>query len=381
MSPSRILVASHYNATRYVYDTHCYETVWGFASCGDADVLAPGPTNSPRQLRIDRAKRRIKSLTGLGTSYRIEPVEVKRDYELFVYVATGLPDLPDIARIRHWRRRANKAACLVLKAFGTELKQFEDSLTALNAFDIVYSGTLGSLPLFQSMISPPVHYLAYGIPALETMPASIERERAIDVYAMGRRFPTMHDQMARAMVSGYINYAFDSFDNSVPFLKDFAGHCLSKRQLLKLTKFFPNFGIRSFHSKEAELAGDEDSITYRCYEGAAAGTVMFGTPPTSLDYPGLFDWEDVIIPAPVGDFDYLGFLRSLEGQTERMSSIRRRNVYMSLLKHDLAYRFEEILKDLQIDPHEKLKERKRRLALAAARFEPSKSTPQCNTVG
>jgi len=146
MSPSRILVASHYNATRYVYDTHCYETVWGFASCGDADVLAPGPTNSPRQLRIDRAKRRIKSLTGLGTSYRIEPVEVKRDYELFVYVATGLPDLPDIARIRHWRRRANKAACLVLKAFGTELKQFEDSLTALNAFDIVYSGTLGSLP-------------------------------------------------------------------------------------------------------------------------------------------------------------------------------------------------------------------------------------------
>jgi hypothetical protein len=108
---------------------------------------------------------------------------------------------------------------------------------------------------------------------------------------------------------------------------------------------------------------------------------MFGTPPTSLDYPGLFDWEDVIIPAPLGDFDYLGFLRSLEGQTERMSLIRRRNVYMSLLKHDLAYRFEEILRDLQIDPHEKLKERKRRLALAAARFEPSKFTPQCNTVG
>jgi len=68
---------------------------------------------APRQLRIDRATRRIKSLTGLGASYRIEPVEVKRDYELFVYAATGLPDLPDIARIRHWRRRANKAACLV----------------------------------------------------------------------------------------------------------------------------------------------------------------------------------------------------------------------------------------------------------------------------
>jgi len=93
----------------------------------------------------------------------------------------------------------------------------------------------------------------------------------------------------------------------------------------------------------------------------------------------LFDWEDVIIPAPVGDFDYLGFLRSLDGQTKRMSSIQRRNVYMSLLKHDLAYRFEVILKDLQIDPHEKLKERKQHLALAAERFDPT--TTQYNTVG
>jgi hypothetical protein len=362
MSRSRVLVASHYNATRYVYDTHCYETVWGFAGCDDADVLAPSPPNSPRQLRIDKAKRRIKSLTGLGTSYRIEPVEVEKDYELFVYVATVLTDLPDIARIRHWRRRANKAACVVLKAYGTELQQFERCLTVLNAFDMVYSGSLASIPLFQSMISPPVRYLAYGIPALETMPAPIERERTIDVYAMGRRFPTMHDQMVRAMISGSINYVFDSFDNSVPFIKDFAGHCLSKRQLFKQTRFFPNFGIRSFHSREIELAGEEDSIT----------------PPTSLDYPELFDWEDVIIPAPVGDFDYLGFLRSLDGQTERMRSIRRRNVYMSLLKHDLAYRFEEILKDLQLDPHEKLKERKRRLALAAARFAP---TIQYNTIG
>jgi len=32
------------------------------------------------------------------------------------------------------------------------------------------------------------------------MPAPIERERTIDVYAMGRRLPTMHEQMVRAMV-------------------------------------------------------------------------------------------------------------------------------------------------------------------------------------
>jgi hypothetical protein len=73
MSRSRILLASHYNATRFIYDTSCYETVWGFASCDDADLLAPGPTSSSWQFRIDRAKRRLKSLTGIGTAIASSP--------------------------------------------------------------------------------------------------------------------------------------------------------------------------------------------------------------------------------------------------------------------------------------------------------------------
>ena len=370
MSRSRVLIASHYNATRFIYDTQCYETVWGFAGCDDVDLLAPGPTSNSWQLRIDQAKRRIKSLTGMGTCYRIEPVEVKHDYELFVYVATVLPDVSEIARIRHWRRRAQKSACIVLKAYGRELRQFETSLRVLNAFDIVYSGTWTSLPFFQALVRPPVRYFACGVPALEMMPASIARERTIDVYAMGRRLPALHHQMLQAMRSGLINYVFDLFDSSVPFIKDFDGHSLCKAQFLKETKFFPNFGIRSFQSKELELAGDEDAITYRCYEGAAAGTVMFGSAPTSPDYSLLFDWDDAIIPAPVGECDYVEFLQSLETQAGRMNSIRRRNVSNSLLKHDFAYRFQSILTDLQIGPHEKLEERKQSLARAAARVGP-----------
>ena len=370
MSRSRVLIASHYNATRFIYDTSCYEAVWGFAGCDDVDLLAPGPTSTSWQLRIDRAKRRIKSLTGMGTCYRIEPVEVKQDYELFIYVATVLPDVCEIARIRHWRRRAQKSACIVLKAFGTELRQFEKSLPVLNSFDIVYSGTWTSLPFFQALVRPPVRYLAYGVPALEMMPASIDRERTIDVYAMGRRLPALHHQMLQAMRSGSINYVFDSFDSSVPFIKDFDGHYSCKAQFLKKTKFFPNFGIRSFQSKELELAGDDDSITYRCYEGAAAGTVMFGSAPTSPDYSLMFDWDDAIIPAPLGECDYVDFLQSLEAQAGRMNSIRRRNISNSLLKHDLAYRFQAILTDLEINPHEKLEERKRSLARAAARVGP-----------
>ena len=97
---------------------------------------------------------------------------------------------------------------------------------------------------------------------------------------------------------------------------------------------------------------------------------MFGSAPTSPDYSLMFDWDDAIIPAPLGECDYVDFLQSLEAQAGRMNSIRRRNISNSLLKHDLAYRFQAILTDLEINPHEKLEERKRSLARAAARVGP-----------
>jgi len=332
------------------------------------DILAPGRPDTPWQARVDGLQKRLNRISGLGADYRIAPVDVAKDYELFVYVAGVLPDLLDIARIRHWRRRARKSVCVVLKAYKAELERFQRLLRPLANFDLIYSPCVDSLDAFQSMVQSPVRYLPLGAPTLDLMPSPNPTERVIDVYAMGRRLPALHHQMVMGMISGRINYLYDSFDNSVPFIKDFNGHCLMKAQLLKRTKFFPNFGIQAFPSSETSLAGTEDTITYRCYEGAAAGTIMFGTPPTSSDYPIMFDWEDAIIFADTENTDYIEFLRGLEIQATRMETARRRNVSNSLLRHDLAYRFEQIITDAGIAPHEKLLARKQRLKDAAAQF-------------
>jgi hypothetical protein len=371
MGESRVLVASHYNASRFIYDTGVFETVWGFANCDAVDILAPGRPDTAWQTRFDGLKKRLNRISGLGADYRIAPVDVAKDYELFVYVAGVLPDLLDSERIRHWRRRSRTAVCVLLKAYKAELARFQRALRSLADFDLVYSPCLDSLDAFRSTVRSPVRYLALGAPTLDLMPSPSEDVRVIDVYSMGRRLPVLHDQLITAMISGRIHYVYDSFDGSVPFVKDFAGHCLMKAQLLKRTKFFPNFGIQSFPSFETSLAGTEDAITYRCYEGAAAGTVMFGSAPTSSDYATMFDWEDAIIPVDTEDRDYVEFLHGLEMQATRMEAARRRNVSNSLRRHDLAYRFEQIIADTGMAPHEKLLARKQRLKEAAAQFAPS----------
>ena len=57
------------------------------------------------------------------------------------------------------------------------------------------------MPFFEALVRPPVRYLAYGVPAPEMMSASIDRERTIDVYAMGRRLPGVADQMLQARLA------------------------------------------------------------------------------------------------------------------------------------------------------------------------------------
>jgi hypothetical protein len=51
-----------------------------------------------------------------------------------------------------------------------------------------------------------------------------------------------------------------------------------------------------------------------------------------------------------------------------MSRIRRRNELNALLKLDVAYRYEAILRDLELEPSEKLAIRKERLRLAAEKL-------------
>jgi hypothetical protein len=182
---------------------------------------------------------------------------------------------------------------------------------------------------------------------------------------MGRRPPLLQSQLMQGLRNGTVNYHFDSFDGRVPFMKDFEGHALMKASLLKQTKFLPSFGIQSFESVERSMAGSEDGVPMRCFEGAAAGCVMFGSAPTSADFHANFDWEDAIVPVPSMSCDFVAFLRDLERDTERMERIRARNVWNSLMRHDLAYRYETVLADLGVEPHPRLADQKARLRQAA----------------
>jgi len=112
--------------------------------------------------------------------------------------------------------------------------------------------------------------------------------------------------------------------------------------------------------REFETHGQSE-IGNRFFEGAAAGTVMIGVPPTNEMFRKHFDWPDAVIEVPFDCSNIAEILADLDSQPERLDEIRRNNIVQSLLRHDWVYRWKEILDIVGLQPTPAVYAREQRL--------------------
>jgi hypothetical protein len=108
--------------------------------------------------------------------------------------------------------------------------------------------------------------------------------------------------------------------------------------------------------------GNQMEIGNRYFEGAASGTIMIGERPDNAAFPRLFDWPDALIHLPYDSSKVDKTIRGLENEPERCRRIRQANIVESLRRHDWAFRWESVLKNVGLEPLPQLRERKERLA-------------------
>lgn len=114
---------------------------------------------------------------------------------------------------------------------------------------------------------------------------------------------------------------------------------------------------------------------FRFFEGAAAGAVMFGEPPDTEIFRGLFDWPDAVVRVPYDSPDAPAMLSALDQDPERLARIRRDNVVNSLLRHDWLHRWRKLLELAGLEPSAAFYQREERLQQLAnlARTEPEQT--------
>jgi hypothetical protein len=115
---------------------------------------------------------------------------------------------------------------------------------------------------------------------------------------------------------------------------------------------------------QPEVTRGSREIGYRYFEAAAAGAVMVGDPPAA-PFDDLFDWPGALTAATAGTGQVVDIAAAALADPDRLHAISRRNVRESLLRHDWAYRWEDVLSTLGLGRPAALERRTADLALAA----------------
>jgi hypothetical protein len=103
--------------------------------------------------------------------------------------------------------------------------------------------------------------------------------------------------------------------------------------------------------------GTQEEVGFRFFEGAAGGAVMIGDPPDVDSFREHFDWPDAVIHLPYGSADVGDLIADLDRQPERLARIRRDNLANSLLRHDWACRWRDVLQTVGLPTSPKLASR------------------------
>lgn len=291
----------------------------------------------------------------------MQPVQLQKDYDLFFFMCQFPLDLSDLDRIQGWRERSGRAVAFLTETWSHFLPTTRPELKMLDKFDHVFLLNAASIPNVAKYTSTPCSFLATAADCLLSTPFPNPPERTIDVYSMGRRSTTAHEQLLRlARTDPSFFFVYDTIKHGIA--TDHAENRFLGASFIKRSKFFIAYNhdavdLQSGHKKDFQ----ERTLATRYFEGAAGGAVMLGSPVDTPEFRDCFDWEDALIEIPACPEDMGAILANLNSQPERLRRASVTNAVQSLRRHDWAYRWDEVLKTLGLDRSSLLQERLHKL--------------------
>lgn len=343
----KCLVVSTFNLERMPWSGVLWEFANVISQIEDTEVVAPEnrfrQDNNPDAMPPLR-KRIIPKIRGLRLP-RMEPVNVERDYDLAFYVCQFSQQLAEMSQIRNWRSRAKKSAVFILEGWPAKFKLHARTLAALDQFDHVFVLNGSSIPDLARYTSTPISQLSTATDLLVTTPITDNVPRVVDICCIGRNDPAAHAKLLDYCRERGLFYHYDVWRNL--HVKD--GWDAVRRfnaDLIRRSRYYivwdPAHGAASRPGADGSQV-----LSTRYFEGAAGGAVLLGSRPDCPEYHAAFDWSEAVIP--LGD-DPGSVISMLDSDPQRVERIKANNIRQSLLRHDWAHRWRQVLETLDLEP-------------------------------
>jgi hypothetical protein len=353
----KVCLAAAYNETKALYNGLCYEACQAIASTCNAEIIAP-----------DRKERGLIGRITSGAHYlttgrplpqaQAQEVEVPKGFDLFLFIGMTPASLLTLSSLKGWRESAKKSAVFLYETWSAQASSNRNFLALLDQFDHVFLANYLSVPTIQQFTTTPCSYMPDAADCLKSMPVDTRHPRPIDIFGMGRTDEAVHAKLIEMDRQDKLIYIWDRGQGFLGNGYDVAR--TRTRQMMRRSRFVMSFSFRE-GAKIKEAQGEE-AVPSRIFEGIATGAVLLGTSPKFSQYYRLFDWEDMCIEVPENSDHIPEFYKEISMDINRIQRASILNTYNSLLKHDWAYRWEAMLKILELPAPNGLAVRKSILA-------------------
>jgi hypothetical protein len=289
----------------------------------------------------------------------LKRVRLSKDYDLFIAVCATFWDLPYINAIERWRDHCKISVCWLDELWASDISDYKYWLPALRQFDYVFVGYRGTVSPLSHAANRTCIWLPGGVDALRFGPVSDPTNRVVDVYSIGRRYDSIHQELLRATERGDIFYVYDSHVGGG--LTEVNDHRRHRELFANIAKRSRYFVVATAKMDQPDYRQGQVEVGYRYYEGAAAGAVMIGDAPDCDAYRELIGWPEAVIQIQPDGSDTMAVLNELGSDPERLAAISRRNTKEALLRHDWSHRWNEMFRIVGIDPSPRKAAREQRL--------------------
>ena len=372
---TKVLLLSERRLADLVAFCITYEFEDTFAAVTEAQRIdatdLPGLEFSRRAYKLARLAFGSPILARRLAPYPRNKVVLQSDFDLFFPVFGHTYELYSLATIPNWRQRCRTAACYIAEIWSEMLPEY--LLELLSDFDHIFLGCRHSVKDVARITGRPCSYLPFAVDVPRFTPGSLDQSRPIDVCNIGRRSPVTHQALLEQAERQMTFYYYDTVAASGGDLKHRTFRVDSPHEhrrmlatILKHSRYF--IANRSYVNRPEFLQGREE-ISGRFYEGAAAGTVMIGEAPRAEEFERQFDWPDAVIHVPFDSPDIGRILEDLNGDRERLRTVRRNNAREAALRHDWLHRIQVVFDVLGLSPTDGMRARAQQLDQIASQFD------------
>jgi Glycosyl transferases group 1 len=306
---------------------------------------------------VERARRAYKLGRAVTGSTRVASAlsrtarapRMNREYELFFPIFNDPFELFALAAVPDWRARCRIAACFICELWAHNLPEY--LLELLSGFDHVFTGVQHPVEEVSRITGKPCTYLPLAADVLRFAPPLWAAPRVIDVCNVGRRSSVTHAALLELARHRRIFYYYDTVRASgydqkqVTFrVRDVEEHRLLLANVLQRSRYY----VANRSRVNEPEANEREEISARFYEGIAAGAVLIGEAPRSLEFRRQFDWNGAVVPLPFDSPDAGEVLARLDADPAREEAIRRQNVRQAALRHDWLHRVQTVFETMGI---------------------------------